>query len=628
MRNQAEQMHRDNPSVEIPSIWLIPLLEDVDSVRNVRSYLDHVWDYAVLSRQTTQSPQDRFAEIIPEVFIAGSDLSQQVSQPAGALLYLKAKFDMHSWMAEHALTELMRIKLGSGEPMQRQGGYYSSIAGSPAFINSEDSQRRFTKYLPPDIRKSTAYAVTPLQGVFLGRDLRTFQSNLSEGLRYLPATDFVRLLHHVREAQQEHRRDLIRASETIAESRLSVQRRNVQELERLTIGTNEALYEAFLIELTSNFRHILYGRAEDVIGIHIISYFIGRSIPQLRDRPSSRRTPDIGAERGQQILANIAKIIPLANQGSLLRAIAHNQSQTIVLGINQLTTGLFRALERFIQKDFVEAERERTIAEHLLPHLPVYEILGSLRIYQDWQEEFLKRIETAFPAGNSAFVALREDANALLRYLPLFQQELLRRHGVNVTDFFDQGIFNPELLPCLRPDLAVLFQKNLFNTNFDLLIEHTTGNIDQAWRSEVTRMLQQAEKIRGWRSLIWDVLGESIYQRVQSFSELATALYAFSANHSYGATPAVSHGAKLSPALTGFFRTAPANDEMKNFLIGAIEYLSSFAEGNIEVPVSIIRSMNDVDRLAQIEESSLSPTKQDVLRSCLLQIARISGENG
>jgi hypothetical protein len=115
---------------------------------------------------------------------------------------------------------------------------------------------------------------------------------------------------------------------------------------------------------------------------------------------------------------------------------------------------------------------------------------------------------------------------------------------------------------------------------------------------------------------------------VQSFSELATALYAFSANHSYGATPAVSHGAKLSPALTGFFRTAPANDEMKNFLIGAIEYLSSFAEGNIEVPVSIIRSMNDVDRLAQIEESSLSPAKQDVLRSCLLQIARISGENG
>ena len=77
------------------------------------------------------------------------------------------------------------------------------------------------------------------------------------------------------------------------------------------------------------------------------------------------------------------------------------------------------------------------LAEHLLPHLPVYEILGSLRIYQDRRGEFLKRIETAFPAGNSAFMALREDNDAMQDYLPLFQQELLRRHGVNVTDFFD-----------------------------------------------------------------------------------------------------------------------------------------------------------------------------------------------
>ena len=157
-----------------------------------------------------------------------------------------------------------------------------------------------------------------------------------------------------------------------------------------------------------------------------------------------------------------------------MRAIAHNQSQTVVLGINQLTTGLFRALERFVQKAFVEAEQERMIAERLLPHLPVYEILSTLRIYQDWKGEFLKRIETAFPAGNSAFVALREDNNAMQRYLPLFQQELLRRHGVNVTDFFNNGIFIPDPAPTLRPDLAVLLQRNLFNTDIDLL-EHVTG---------------------------------------------------------------------------------------------------------------------------------------------------------
>jgi len=64
--------------------------------------------------------------------------------------------------------------------------------------------------------------------------------------------------------------------------------------------------------------------------------------------------------------------------------------------------------------------------------------------------------------------------------------------------------------------------------------------------------------------------------------------------------------------MSGFFRHRPRDDEMRNFLIDAVEYLSSFTDGNIEVPVSIIRAMNDVERIAQIEESALSPEKQDV----------------
>ena len=46
MHVQAEQMRREHPSVELPSIWLIPLFEEVDSVKNIRTYLDRVWDYA------------------------------------------------------------------------------------------------------------------------------------------------------------------------------------------------------------------------------------------------------------------------------------------------------------------------------------------------------------------------------------------------------------------------------------------------------------------------------------------------------------------------------------------------------------------------------------------------------
>lgn len=628
MRTQLEQAHREYPACELPSIWLIPLFEDIRSVTNIRAYLDQVWDYATQSRHTTQSPQSRFAEIIAEVFIAGSDLSQQVSQATSAFLYQKAKYDVQSWLVEHGAAEAVRIKMGSGEPMQRQGGYYSRVAGVQAFRNSANSAHRFSEHLLGAARKSTAYAVTPLQGVFLGGELRTFQSNLSEQLRFLPVRDFVSLLYHVRESQEVHRGDLIRAAEMSVESRLVARNRSLQELERLTIGTSEALYEQFLEELTDSFRHILYGQEEDVIGIHIISYFIGRSIPQLRDRPTSRRTLGTGAERGQRILANIAEIIPLAKQGSLLRAISHNQAQTAVLGVCQLTTGLFRALERFAQKAFVEAEQERMIAERLLPHLPVYEILNTLRIYQDRDGAFLRAIETAFPAGNSAFVALREDKDALQRYLPLFQQELLRRHGVNVNHFFASRVFIPDLLPTVRPDLAVLLQRDLFNTDIEALLEQVSGKVEEDWYAEVSRLLQVPRQIHAWRSIIWDVIGDSIYQRVQSFAELATALYAFTAKRSISAASPAARGAKLSPSLAGFFRTARTDDEMRDFLISAIEYLNSFTEGNLEIPVSIIRAMNDVERIAQIEESALPPETQNLFRYCVLQIARLAGENG
>jgi hypothetical protein len=67
---------------------------------------------------------------------------------------------------------------------------------------------------------------------------------------------------------------------------------------------------------------------------------------------------------------------------------------------------------------------------------------------------------------------------------------------------------------------------------------------------------------------------------------------------------------------------------MRQFLVGAVEQLSNITEGSIEVPVSIIRAINDVERIAMIEETAMPAEKQDVLRCCVLQIARLAGENG
>ncbi len=171
-------------------------------------------------------------------------------------------------------------------------------------------------------------------------------------------------------------------------------------------------------------------------------------------------------------------------------------------------------------------------------------------------------------------------------------------------------------------------QQDLFNTDVTRLLEKTNGKVDGDWLKQTTQWIQLPEQIRRWRAVIWDVMGDSLYQRMQSFTELATALHSFSTTRSFGTSAPASRGAKFSSALAGFIRTARVDDEMRQFLAGAVEYLSSFTDGNIEIPVSIIRALHDVERIALIEESALPAEKQAVLRYCTLQIARLAGENG
>ncbi|MDP3580479.1 MAG: hypothetical protein Q8S39_01005, partial [Ignavibacteria bacterium] len=498
----------------------------------IGGFLNKIWEYSLQSRRLNQETSERFTEIITEVFVAGSDLSQQIGQAAGMSFYKEAKHEVTTWLAEHGLIGKIRMKMGSGEPMQRQGGYYTTVAGTRAFIQSNDSAKRFSEYLQESTKKSTEYATTPLIGVFAGGDLRTFQSNISEKLRYLPVQDYAQLLYHVRESQKFYETEIHRAGEPIVETRLQFRNRGLKELERLTIGKKDKVFDEFLPILTENFRQILYGREEDVVGIHIISYFIGRTTPPLRDRPTVRPGQGVGGSAGQKILEKIAGTIPFSKYGSLLRAISHNQSQTVVLGINQLTTGLFRALDSFSQKQFTEGVSTSLIADRILPNLPVYEILHTLRIYHDVDLVYLNILEKAFPAGNSALLALREDIDAIAKYLPLFQRELLRRHGIDVNDFCEKDKFIADLLPTLRPDVAVLLQPDLFNTSLDNLLSQINGSVDKSWREEMLKLLAMPVKIKKWRAGIWNLLEQPVFQRVASFVELAIALHSLSVNSS------------------------------------------------------------------------------------------------
>jgi hypothetical protein len=312
----------------------------------------------------------------------------------------------------------------------------------------------------------------------------------------------------------------------------------------------------------------------------------------------------------------------------MLRAIAHNQAQTMVLGVNQLTTGLFRALNVFSQMEFKDGDTRALIADRILPQLPVYEILQTLRLYHDVDLTYLKNIEPAFPAGNSAFLALREDNDSLSDFLGLFQQELIRRHGVDVNEFFEDGVFLPELLSTIRPDLAVLLQKNIFNTKIEIFLEGISGSIDSTWKTTIENILGVREQVQFWRSKIWKMLEEPVFQQVRSFTELAIALNSLTSGKPLNAAPASVHSMKLSADLSQFFRAASADDEMRQFLAASLEYLTSLSEGMVEVPVTIVRAMKDVEQIARIEEQALPADKQKLLRYYVLQIARLTGDNG
>jgi hypothetical protein len=237
-------------------------------------------------------------------------------------------------------------------------------------------------------------------------------------------------------------------------------------------------------------------------------------------------------------------------------------------------------------------------------------------------------IERAYPAGNSAFVALREDVDAMARLIPLFQQELLRRHGIDVADFFTNAGFKPRLLPTVRPDLAVLLQANIFNTDWGRIEEEAGPPIDPGWEASVRSMLQATDEIRHWRARAWTLLERPVYQRVESFVDLASSLHSIASRAGSAEIAAPVRDVKLSPVVSHFLSAGRPDDEMRRFLAAAVGYLSAASAGMVEVPTNVVRALKEVERIAEIEAQALPPEKQEQLRFYLLQIARLSGDNG
>ena len=151
------------------------------------------------------------------------------------------------------------------------------------------------------------------------------------------------------------------------------------------------------------------------------------------------------------------------------------------------------------------------------------------------------------------------------------------------------------------------------------------GPLDPAWEREVRRLLALPGQVRYWRSRAWDLLREPVVSRVQSFVELALALSTLS-----GGSPL--RAPALSARLQRRVRQVPVHggseDTMRQFLGAAMEYLTEISSQQMEVPTTVVRALQEAERIMKIEEQALPPPQQEELRYYLLQIARLAGENG
>jgi len=605
----------------VPPVWIIPLFEEMERVKSIRQYLDELWSYAARTRRVEQSEQDRFKEMVCEFFIAGSDLSQQVGQAGSQELYQHARVDIKEWLASRGLAADVRVKLGSGEPMQRQGGYYDPLAGKPVTVPEG------LDVLPDSpLKLQLSSARFPLRGIWQGREFRTFQSTVSETIRFLSLEDRTALLHHLTVSSTDHADQIRHMNDTFqgTRNRSVMQRR--QMIESLYGYAPDTAMDRFIEIHTRNFRQILYGRDEDLTGLHLVSYFLSRIVPTLRDRPTIR---PVSRQEGRELLQRLARIIPMSESGSMLRAIGHQRSQTVMIGVNQLSTGLFRAFRQFMEDPEWKGEGLTILKDRILSRLPCLDILKTLRLYQDPELRIVKKAALAFPPGNSAFAALEEDHQLIREMAPLLQEEVLRQLGLPVQDILNENGVDPDILSALHPELAVLMQYDFMNCDKETFLTSIRHIPSDAWLQAVLSELEKPGYIESHRNAVWNIVSGSVLEKIRSFNELAAALNTLANIFPDGAIDGQT-GNSVGSLFRQVLRlpSSQEDDRLKILLLEAVRMLRTATARQTEIPVDVLRVIRDVQQIIKMEETAFKTSERNLIQAHLLAVARLTGENG
>ena len=654
LRNERERVMREHKGLTLPHIRIVPLFEEIEVLNHIEEFLEPLWEYCQENRALGQSTSERFYEFIGEFFIAGSDLSQQVGQLKAYSVYQQSREKIYRWLWQKGLLGMrnfesgqkscLRIKFGSGEAAQRQSGYYDPNAAQLVLRVQDVSQIKeiFDLENRAWVARALQQARSPLTGILHHSDFRTFQSNLMETLRRLSAEELANVLHHIQVKQASYESRLWQTATMLRSTR----RRSLGEIPTLSNPTQfvddrwkqleivvrraeTTTFQEFVEIARNNFVQILYGKPEDMVGIHVISYFLSRTLLSVRDRPGIRPTRETGGERTRQIVERLSGTLPLATHGTLLRAIEHNKSQTFVLGFNQLSTGVFRAIKEFIDSQGQRSERIELLQKFVFPFIPVRDLLKSLRLYHDPELTYTRRVARSFPPGNSAIRVLEEDNHVIAEILPLLQQFLIYQQGLGIAKIGENGYLEPKYLRYVRPDLAVLMQKDLFNTDFDSFLESST--LTPKEKAEFQQEFSKRIIIKNVRAQMWQLLENPISEQVRSFMELALAIKTLQTDRQVvrvgEATVSKSQIAKLGVQVNELLRNV-ADDSMRQFLITAVQFLMHLPESMEEIPAEVFKALRDVEKILKLEEEALTKPQQKYLIFLFFKIARTAGESG
>jgi len=136
--------------------------------------------------------------------------------------------------------------------------------------------------------------------------------------------------------------------------------------------------------------------------------------------------------------------------------------------------------------------------------------------------------------------------------------------------------------------------------------------------------------IFSWREKIWQLIHKPIFEQVRSFNQLAYAITTLAQTQPAESEQASILKSKINQLSTVINRSlSKENDErMQQFLANSVNYLAGLPALNREIPLHIIRALRDVENILKIEQQPLSVDKQKLLNFYILQMARLSGENG